>query len=570
LRKDEEDNRMSMTLPAAFEARMLQLLGPEEYEKFRNAMETERSRGLRLNPLKMPGKEYAASCYLEYVRELLEQRGTQQEEGGSSDPVRKIQEIPWARPYGFSYPKELRPGKLSLHEAGLYYLQEPSAMSAAALADAQPGDKILDLCAAPGGKSTQLAGAMMGRGLLVSNEIQPARAKILSQNIERLGVRNAVVVNEMPEKLAERFASFFDKVVVDAPCSGEGMFRKEEQALTGWSEENVAHCAERQQAILDWAAAMVKPGGVLVYSTCTFAPAEDEETMAGFLRKHPEFTMEDLPGKLGKRMEEFGFDTGHPEWCTQKDSPADDGAGDCTAEKGTAGDADAGVRSAEEVRQELGKTVRLWPHRLNGEGHFAAVLQKEGILCRETVPEFCDFPGSEKRTKCGSGDSRKGKKGSREKRGGKGDSTLSCVILQLEEQALKAGVLKRFAENMGAGLVRFGDDVYLMPYREQIALGGLRVLRPGLQIAVFKKDRLEPAHALAMALHPEDALQTLDLPPRSPEAEAFFRGESLPCDPSLRGWVLVTAGGVSAGWCKAAGGMLKNHYPKGLRRSLSQ
>ena len=162
-------------------------------------------------------------------------------------------------------------------------------MAVAALAGAKPGERILDLCAAPGGKTTQLAAAMRGEGLLVSNEIHPGRAKILSSNVERMGIPNAVVVNETPRRLAERFPAFFDRIVVDAPCSGEGMFRKEEQALLQWSPENVAMCAARQQEILEEAARMLRPGGILVYSTCTFAPEEDEGSAAAFLSRHPEF-----------------------------------------------------------------------------------------------------------------------------------------------------------------------------------------------------------------------------------------------------------------------------------------
>ena len=206
-------------------------------------------------------------------------------------------------------------GKSSLHEAGLYYIQEPSAMAVGALAGVQPGERVLDLCAAPGGKSTHLAAQMAGEGLLVSNEIHPARAKILSQNIERMGIRNAVVMNETPERLADVFPGFFDRVIVDAPCSGEGMFRKEEQAIPNWSPENVALCARRQDGILDCAAQMTAAGGTIVYSTCTFAPEEDEGTVVRFLVSHPEFEAVDLPELLGaETMEKWGFAAGRPDW----------------------------------------------------------------------------------------------------------------------------------------------------------------------------------------------------------------------------------------------------------------
>ncbi|MCI6235985.1 MAG: RsmB/NOP family class I SAM-dependent RNA methyltransferase, partial [Firmicutes bacterium] len=301
-----------LSLPEEFETRMEAMLGEEEYAEFLSAFERERSRGLRLNPLKL-----SSALRMECERNPEGFRETAEMPDGMKTAFSEfgLRPVPWAAPFGFFYDEAARPGKSPLHEAGLYYLQEPSAMSVAALAEVHPGDKVLDLCAAPGGKSTMLAGALMGEGLLISNEINPGRAKILSQNIERMGISNAIVTNETPEKLAQRFPSFFDKVIVDAPCSGEGLFRKEEQALAMWSPENVAACAKRQAEILDQAAVMVKSGGELVYSTCTFAPAEDENSILSFLERHPEFSMKDLPEKLGEKREAFGFDTGHPEWC---------------------------------------------------------------------------------------------------------------------------------------------------------------------------------------------------------------------------------------------------------------
>ena len=185
-----------------------------------------------------------------------------------------LRKVPWAEE-GYYYSSTDTPGKHPYHDAGVYYIQEPSAMAPAEYLEAMPGEKILDLCAAPGGKSTQIAGKMNGEGLLLCNEIHPARAKILSENIERLGIVNAIVTNETPEHLAEHFVEYFDKILVDAPCSGEGMFRKNEIACMEWSMENVQNCAMRQDEILDHAAGMLKAGGRLVYSTCTFAPEEN-------------------------------------------------------------------------------------------------------------------------------------------------------------------------------------------------------------------------------------------------------------------------------------------------------
>ena len=283
----------SAALPAAFEARMRQMLG-DEYDAFEKSMrEEDRYRSLRVNTLKTDPGTFAGQA------------------------AWRLQPVPW-EPAGFYYREEDRPGRHPWHETGMYYIQEPSAMAVSALAGARPGERVLDLCAAPGGKTTGLAAAMEGRGLLAANEIHPQRARILSQNIERMGISNALVINEDPHRLAEQFPAYFDRIIVDAPCSGEGMFRKEPQAIPNWSPDNVRLCAERQQDILEQAVSMLADGGTLVYSTCTFAPEEDEETICRLLCAHPELTCSDLPAELGERMQVFGFDSGHPEWITEE------------------------------------------------------------------------------------------------------------------------------------------------------------------------------------------------------------------------------------------------------------
>ena len=304
-------------LPEAFKEKMKNLLGTE-YEAFLESYEKERVQGLRLNPGKTDEKEFLAKVPFHLTK------------------------IPWAREV-YYYDSSDRPGKHPYHEAGLYYIQEPSAMAVVELLDPKPGDCVLDLCAAPGGKTTQIAGRLMGEGFLLSNEIHPARAKILSQNVERMGIRNAVVANETPERLAERFPEFFDGMVVDAPCSGEGMFRKDEEACRQWSPDHVVMCAARQRQILDSAARMLKAGGRMVYSTCTFSPEEDEQTIEMFLSEHPEFEIEDM----GVRE---GLSPGKPEW---------------------------GISAAETLRG----TYRIWPHLSEGEGHYLAVLRKTGEDC---------------------------------------------------------------------------------------------------------------------------------------------------------------------------------------------
>ena len=311
-------------LPQEFLDRMRQMLG-EEYPAFVESYEKEKYQALRVNALK-------ADC-----------KRLKEEAAFSLEPV------PWET-NGFYYGKEDAPGKHPYHEAGVYYIQEPSAMAPAAYLEAKPGERVLDLCAAPGGKTTQIASYMKGQGILISNEIHPARAKILSENVERMGIPNAMVTNESPQKLADTFSEYFDRIMVDAPCSGEGMFRKNEIACEEWSLENVEICAKRQDEILDRAASMLKPGGRIVYSTCTFAPAENEGSISRFLEHHSDFSIVEA--------EHFkGMEGGVADWV---DNPA------CGIEK----------------------TIRLWPNKLHGEGHYVAVLQKDGT-CDASYEGYC-------------------------------------------------------------------------------------------------------------------------------------------------------------------------------------
>lgn len=300
-----------MQLPSEFLSRMQRLLGPE-YPAFLNSFTLERTQGLRVNPLKCTPQDFMA-------RKLFD-----------------LQPVPWCAE-GFYYQSTDRPGKHPLYEAGVYYIQEPSAMAVGALASAKPGEWVLDLCAAPGGKTTHLAGDMQGSGLLVANEIHPGRAKILSQSVERAGITNAVVTNESPDRLAQRFPHCFDCVVVDAPCSGEGMFRKDETAVREWTPEAQAFCAARQDQILDKAADMLRPGGRLVYSTCTFAPEENEGALSRLLARRSELSIQ--------CVERFPwFSPGRPDW-------------------------------VKDGNPQAAYAFRLWPHHVRGEGHFCALLR---------------------------------------------------------------------------------------------------------------------------------------------------------------------------------------------------
>lgn len=428
-------------LPEAFLERMKKQLGPQ-YPAYLDSLERPRAVAMRLNPLK------GEPVQLPFVQ----------------------QPVPW-EPMGYYYDPDSRPGLHPYHEAGVYYLQEASAMAPVVLLNPQPGERICDLCAAPGGKSTQIAGRLMGQGFLLCNEINPKRAKILSRNVERLGIANGLVTNEHPAVLAERFDGFFDRVLIDAPCSGEGMFRKEEAAITDWSVETVEMCANRQREILHSGARLVRPGGRLVYSTCTFAPEENEETVEAFLAEHPDFEPEQVSAPWFAAGENGSF--------------------------------------------------RLWPHLLKGEGHFAAVLRRKG-----------DAPATQIATKAE----------------------------KLPREWLDFA--KEMQLQLPAGRpVLFGQSLYWAP--EQMPdIARLKVLRPGLELGIVKKGRFEPAHALALWL--KTCKNTVAYPAESLEMAAYLHGDVVPC--GKKGWCLVCVDEYSIGWGKGDGTVLKNHYPKGLRR----
>lgn len=482
-----KNNHEQQKLPAAFLDRMReQLAEPKEYEAFLKSYGKERTYGLRYNPLKTD-----RDGFLKAVPFVL-------------------REVPWAEE-GFYYEAADQPGRHALHEAGAFYIQEPSAMAVAAVLDPQPGERILDLCAAPGGKSTQIAGRMRGEGLLVSNEIVPYRAKILSQNIERLGVSNCVVCREEPKRLAEAFPSFFDRVLVDAPCSGEGMFRKDETAIAEWSPENVIRCAARQRDILEQAAGMVCPGGVMVYSTCTFSVQENEDVIADFLEEHPEFTAENTG------MENFGNIV-----------PGSD------------------------------KTVRLWPHCIEGEGHFIAKLCRAGKEPRRDYGSIVKEGTDTKKRR----DKGRHKEKDRNRKKENGLTAFeSCKDFLYDDLGLTAlGAEILFKERV---FYNFGEAIYLIP-EEMIPLEGLQTERPGLQLGFREKDRFKPSHALALALRPQYVSKHYDMTPE--QTAGYLRGETFSIDAGLRGWYLLSAQGCTIGFGKAAGGQMKNHYPKGLRR----
>lgn len=428
-------------LPQAFVARMTELL-QDEAAAFLRSYEEPYWRGLRMNPLKT-------------VDALLIP--------GLLEPV------PW-EPNGFYLAQESNAGAIPLHEAGAYYLQEPSAMLPAAVLDPQPGEKVLDLCAAPGGKTTQLALRMRGEGLLVSNEPVLKRAQILSRNVERMGITNALVVSSMPGPLAKRWPGGFDAVQVDAPCSGEGMFRRHPETRDEWTAEAPAGCAKRQAEILDSAAELVRPGGRIVYSTCTLNPIENEETVAAFCARHPDFSPRAfaLPGAC----------------------------------------APTGM-------------LTCYPHRMRGEGHFVALLVRAGDG-EAQLPRDASLPKPDK---------------------------------------AMAKALQAFAMDVPAPTAMLGDTLVYLPECPDVR--GLKVLRVGLHLGAMKGKVFLPDHAWAVSAAAPGMLR---VPLTEEQARRYQAGETIPVDDGLRGFVLPTLHGLHLGWGKISDGIMKNHYPKGLRR----
>ena len=398
---------------------------------------------------------------------------------GHEPPPEAREPVPWA-PDGWYLPLSSAAGASPLHEAGAYYLQEPSAMAAAAALRPAPGERVLDLCAAPGGKSTQLAAYLQGRGLLVCNEPVPGRAQILSRNLERMGVGNALAVCALPEELSPRWPSFFDRILVDAPCSGEGMFRRHPETRGEWTAAAPLGCAQRQGLILDHAARMLRPGGRLAYSTCTFNAQENEGVIQRFLAAHPEFSLApfQLPGL-----------------------PACDG------------------------------TLRLWPHRVRGEGHFVALLEKR---------DEAEKPDAPRRRRDGREEALP--------RPGKAEGALAEAFLREHvfaappPNALFAGKLAAVPEGLPP-------------------LQGIKVLRAGLFLGEIRGRVFVPDHALALACRP---VRTLPL--TEAQARAYQAGQALPAPDGAKGFFAPSFQDWPLGWAKASDGQLKNHYPKGLRR----
>lgn len=473
-----------MNLPIEFEKKMKAFLG-DEWDDFLYSYDNNRFQALRFNTLKVQSPE-------ERMRILKTLK------------ISSDKKVSWANE-AYYFDENVRPGKHPYHEMGLYYIQEPSAMSAAALLAPKPGMRVLDLCAAPGGKSTQLATYLGDSGLLVSNEINTQRSRILSQNIERMGIKNAVVTNEDSFALAAHFPNFFHAIQVDAPCSGEGMFRKLPEAVNEWSPQNVEICAARQKEILDNAAVMLKPGGVIVYSTCTFSREENEDVIEYFLNEHPDFTV---------------------------------------------------------VKME-----RFWPHKQDGEGHFVAKLVRRGELLLEETVSTQDRTGSiaedtlEKRKSSGKKDNKKSKKSGGKENMELLNEFLDAILTDDMAEWIRNGKLVMFGDQ----LYRLPDiDVDLKGLKIQRA--GLHIgefkknrFEPSHSLALaLKKSEAENTVEL-----------TCDDPQTNGFFNGLsIMLTQEQADKCKKGWVLVCVDGYPAGWGKVNGTQVKNHYPKGLRNKI--
>jgi len=457
-----------MKLPEQFENKMKDIL-KDEFPAYIACYDEPRYYGLRVNTNKISVEKFKEICPFE------------------------IKQIPWIE-NGFYYDGEtVVPSKHPYYFAGLYYLQEPSAMTPANRLPVEPGDRVLDVCAAPGGKATELGAKLDGTGVLVCNDISNSRAKGLLKNIEVFGIGNVLVLSEEPGKLESYFPEYFDKILIDAPCSGEGMFRKDKKMVKAWEEHGPEFFANIQKSIILQAARMLKPGGMMLYSTCTFDGMENEGMIEHLIDTYPEFEILDMAPYEG-------FCPGKPEL-------------------------------TKSGKEDFTKTVRIFPHRMQGEGHFLALLRKGE---ESTVKELKALKGGSKK---------------------------------LPEDL--AEFLKDISWKIDASRLDIhGERVYYMP--EDIPdVKGIRFLRTGLLLGELKKNRFEPSQALAMCLKKEEYKKIIDLPVEDDRIRRYLKGETLDVDDLVKnkdkGWYLVCVDGYPLGFGKLSNGTLKNKYLPGWR-----
>ena len=483
-----------MRLPDEFISRMktqLQTSGVKE-EGFWESFDDTPLKGLRLNRAKVSVEDYD-----KVLNELGE----------------SVDKVSWCAS-GF-YTVSEAAGNDPYYHAGVYYPQEPSAMLPAEVMAAKPGDKVLDLCAAPGGKACRLGEDLKGEGLLIANEISENRAKALLRNIERMGISNCVILNETPERLAPRFGGFFDKILVDAPCSGEGMFRRDPAATKSWEKYGPAQCIELQHSIIEAAHLMLKAGGELVYSTCTFCEGEDEIQIAEFIKRHPEYEV--IP---------------HPE---------------------IEGVAHAGSDSI------LPGSMRIWPHLTRGDGHFCVHLKKSedaDVMTSELdrIPSF----KRKRNDNYGFGKSR--------------DALFDFMGTILKKDAAKA-----FREDSNNNFVLHSGRVHLLNVEERL-FNGLKVVKLGQYPGEIKNTSVErifiPSHSLALAISYDDIREdsVVSLSRDDERLIRYLKGETIIVDfneyPDLKkkGTIIIAVGKYPLGFGKiTSDGSIKNQYPKAWR-----
>ena len=523
-------------LPEEFIIRMKKLLAGE-WEMFSASSRMERKYGLRVNTLKIRPVDFERIAPF------------------------SLTPIPWISG-GYYYSREDGPAGHPFYAAGLYYLQEPSAMTPASRLIVEPGDRVLDLCAAPGGKATALAAGLSGKGLLVANDINRTRARALLRNLELSGVRNCMVTNEPPHVLKTRFPEYFDKIMVDAPCSGEGMFRKNPAVMDSWKEKGPEYFSALQKEIILHAADMLRPGGQMLYSTCTFAPEENEGVITHLLEHRPQMEIIPMKDYEGFRPGIAAFD-------------------------------------GQIYHDDCRLCRRIWPHLMEGEGHFMALLRKR----EEARPELKDtgIRSGDSRERPGNmgvktGDSRAKSGDNRER---PGDIRINPVSLKGKDKKKKykkthdrkdgkknnrtdINLLESFLQavhwpDMAEHLDIRGDKVY---YLSDSSLKDCRLhfLRNGIYLGEMKKNRFEPSQPFALALSGDEYDHTVSFPADDERLLRYLRGEGIEAGPAgeqkaedkdkLSGFVLVMADGYPLGWGKLTGHIIKNKYPPAWRRKI--
>ena len=429
------------------------ILSDEEIEKLNDCYNKENTNGLRVNLLKTNKEHIGTILYLN-------------------------KNHPFVKEAYIIENKEFRYGKDPLHYAGGYYLQEPSAMMVAHLLNVEKGDKVLDLCAAPGGKSSQVISYLENTGLLVSNDISNKRVQALSENVERMGASNTYVLNESIENIENKFYGFFDKVILDAPCSGQGMFRKNKEVLNDWTYNKTLSLANTNKELIMRAYNCLRKDGIMVYSTCTFTKEEDEEVVK-YLLENTNASIMNID--MNKMFHEAFID----------------GA------------------------------IRLYPFLFEGEGHFICLI------------------------KCNDEHECKVSKFNRE-----AGRTEMKLYREFESQYLNIKLDGKF--------IKMGDELHFLK-QEYFSLDRLKVIRNGLHLGTIKKDRFEPNHALAMFLNKGQVKNSIDFDHNDNKVISYLKGMTIEETTNKKGYVLVCVNGLSLGWGKDDGRIIKNLYPKGLR-----